>query len=153
MISVSLSVAQGFIASRSSWRTGESFSSLCWSLCRRGDFAEIQQKEMALVLMCGQPCSGKSTAAACLKEALEKRSNVPVILIDEPSLNLDRNESYQGVWAEVKVEICTSFLAIRACLFLAVLDPETFYCVRFRRHATGEEFAWTTSVCCGPSCV
>jgi protein KTI12 len=67
---------------------------------------------MALVLMCGQPCSGKSTAAACLKEALEKRSNIPVILIDEPSLNLDRNESYQGVWSEVKAEICTSLLAI-----------------------------------------
>jgi energy-coupling factor transporter ATP-binding protein EcfA2 len=56
-------------------------------------------REMALVLMCGQPCSGKSTAAACLIKALEQQHGTPVILIDEPSLNLDRNHSYQGkVW-------------------------------------------------------
>lgn len=52
---------------------------------------------MALVIICGQPCSGKSTAAACLTKALEKASNVPVILIDEPSLNLDRNSAYQDM--------------------------------------------------------
>jgi hypothetical protein len=57
------------------------------------------EREMALVLMCGQPCSGKSTAAACLIKALEQQHGTPVILIDEPSLNLDRNHSYQGkVW-------------------------------------------------------
>jgi len=52
---------------------------------------------MALVLMCGQPCSGKSTAAACLIKALEQQHGTPVILIDEPSLNLDRNHSYQDM--------------------------------------------------------
>ena len=52
---------------------------------------------MALVIICGQPCSGKSTAAACLMKALEKSSNMPVILIDEPSLNLDRTSAYQGL--------------------------------------------------------
>jgi protein KTI12 len=52
---------------------------------------------MAVVIICGQPCSGKSTAAACLTKALEKASNMPVILIDEPSLNLDRNSAYQGL--------------------------------------------------------
>jgi protein KTI12 len=52
---------------------------------------------MALVIICGQPCSGKSTAAACLSKALEKTTNMPVILIDEPSLNLDRNCAYHDM--------------------------------------------------------
>lgn len=54
---------------------------------------------MALVIICGQPCSGKSTAAACLLKALGV-TPLPVKLIDEPSLNLDRNQSYSGMPAE-----------------------------------------------------
>ncbi|XP_073393103.1 protein KTI12 homolog isoform X2 [Physcomitrium patens] len=54
-------------------------------------------RNMALVIICGQPCSGKSTAAACLMKALEKTINMPVVLIDEPSLNLDRNSAYQDM--------------------------------------------------------
>lgn len=50
------------------------------------------------MIICGQPCSGKSTAASCLSKALEKSgTNTPVILIDEPSLNLDRNCAYQDM--------------------------------------------------------
>jgi ABC-type cobalamin/Fe3+-siderophores transport system ATPase subunit len=65
----------------------------------RAQHTQFREREMALVLMCGQPCSGKSTAAACLIKALEQQHGTPVILIDEPSLNLDRNHSYQGkVW-------------------------------------------------------
>uniref|UniRef100_A0A7I4EES4 Uncharacterized protein n=1 Tax=Physcomitrium patens TaxID=3218 RepID=A0A7I4EES4_PHYPA len=52
---------------------------------------------MALVIICGQPCSGKSTAAACLMKEFEKTNNMPVVLIDEPSLNLDRNSAYQDM--------------------------------------------------------
>ncbi|KAF7062000.1 hypothetical protein CFC21_068645 [Triticum aestivum] len=56
---------------------------------------------MALVVMCGQPCSGKSEAAACLAAAL--RSSVPdvtVRVIDESSLHLGRNESYKDMVVE-----------------------------------------------------
>ncbi|CAM8912864.1 unnamed protein product [Rhodiola kirilowii] len=56
---------------------------------------------MALVVICGQPCSGKSTAALCLAEALkEVESNLTVRIIDEGSLHLDRNQSYANMPSE-----------------------------------------------------
>ncbi|KAI4328789.1 hypothetical protein L6164_021118 [Bauhinia variegata] len=56
---------------------------------------------MALVVICGQPCSGKSKAAMCLAEALkESDSKQQVRVIDEASLHLDRNESYANMPAE-----------------------------------------------------
>lgn len=58
---------------------------------------------MALVLLCGQPCSGKSTAAECLRRALESQrpsSSCNVRTIDEPSLHLDRNQSYADMPSE-----------------------------------------------------
>jgi protein KTI12 len=52
---------------------------------------------MALVVMCGQPCSGKSEAAACLTAALRSSSaDLTVRIIDESSLHLGRNDSYKG---------------------------------------------------------
>ncbi|KAI4355069.1 hypothetical protein L6164_003881 [Bauhinia variegata] len=56
---------------------------------------------MALVVICGQPCSGKSKAAICLAEALkESESKQQVRIIDEASLHLDRNQSYANMPAE-----------------------------------------------------
>ncbi|EFJ20517.1 hypothetical protein SELMODRAFT_108956 [Selaginella moellendorffii] len=56
---------------------------------------------MALVVMCGQPCSGKSAAAASLIRGLEAASLPHAVkLIDETSLGLDRNESYQDMFHE-----------------------------------------------------
>ncbi|XP_050373536.1 protein KTI12 homolog [Argentina anserina] len=56
---------------------------------------------MALVVICGQPCSGKSMAAACLAEALkESGSSHTVRVIDETSFHLDRNQSYANMPAE-----------------------------------------------------
>jgi protein KTI12 len=56
---------------------------------------------MALVVICGQPCSGKSTTALCLAEALkESGSNQTVRVIDETSFHLDRNQSYANMPAE-----------------------------------------------------
>ncbi|XP_073000228.1 protein KTI12 homolog [Typha latifolia] len=50
---------------------------------------------MALVVICGQPCSGKSTAAICLAEALQDAEAKPTVrIIDESSLHLGRNQSY-----------------------------------------------------------
>ncbi|KAK9052185.1 hypothetical protein SSX86_028813 [Deinandra increscens subsp. villosa] len=56
---------------------------------------------MALVIVCGQPSSGKSTAALCLAEALkdiEPKPNVRVI--DETSFHLDRNQTYAEMTSE-----------------------------------------------------
>lgn len=51
---------------------------------------------MALVVICGQPCSGKSTAAACLADAIQSVDDPKpsVRIIDESSLHLGRNQSY-----------------------------------------------------------
>lgn len=59
---------------------------------------------MALVVICGQPCSGKSKAALCLAESLkDSDSNPSVRIIDETSLHLDRNQSYADMVAEKNV--------------------------------------------------
>ncbi|CAK9149513.1 unnamed protein product [Ilex paraguariensis] len=56
---------------------------------------------MALVVICGQPCSGKSTAAVCLTEALKDAESKPAVrIINETSFHLDRNESYADMVAE-----------------------------------------------------
>ncbi|WCJ22130.1 hypothetical protein M5689_004231 [Euphorbia peplus] len=56
---------------------------------------------MALVVICGQPCSGKSTAAVCLEEALkESESKLTVRIVSESSLHLDRNQSYANMTVE-----------------------------------------------------
>lgn len=56
---------------------------------------------MALVVICGQPCSGKTTAAICLSEALKSsESNPTVRIIDETSFHLNRNQSYANMPSE-----------------------------------------------------
>lgn len=56
---------------------------------------------MALVVICGQPCSGKSTAAACLAEALGQTEPEPSVrTIDETSFHLSRNQSYANMTEE-----------------------------------------------------
>ncbi|XP_062111399.1 protein KTI12 homolog [Humulus lupulus] len=58
---------------------------------------------MALVVICGQPCSGKSTAALSLSEAIkqsESDSNLTVKIISETSFHLDRNQSYANMPSE-----------------------------------------------------
>lgn len=56
---------------------------------------------MALVVICGQPCSGKSKAALCLTEALEDVDPKPTVrIIDETSFHLDRNQSYADMPSE-----------------------------------------------------
>ena len=46
-----------------------------------------------LVIMCGVPCSGKSTAAAELASALSAKG-IRTTTVDEPSLHLHRNAGY-----------------------------------------------------------
>lgn len=49
---------------------------------------------MPLVVITGQPASGKSRAAAHLRALLEPHG--PVALVDEPSLHLERNQAYSS---------------------------------------------------------
>ncbi|KAE9595518.1 putative protein KTI12/L-seryl-tRNA(Sec) kinase [Lupinus albus] len=55
---------------------------------------------MALVVICGQPCSGKSKAALCLVEALKESDSKQVRVIDEAFFHLDRNQSYVNMPSE-----------------------------------------------------
>lgn len=56
---------------------------------------------MALVVICGQPCSGKSTAATFLAEALKETESQPSVrVIDETSFHLSRNQSYANMTEE-----------------------------------------------------
>lgn len=56
---------------------------------------------MALVVISGQPCSGKSTVALCLAEALkESELKQQVRIIDEACFHLDRNQSYANMPSE-----------------------------------------------------
>ncbi|CAN8293698.1 unnamed protein product [Cochlearia groenlandica] len=56
---------------------------------------------MALVVICGQPCSGKSVAAVTLAETLqESDSKQSVRIIDEASFHLDRNQNYANMPSE-----------------------------------------------------
>ena len=50
---------------------------------------------MALLVISGQPCSGKSTVAAALKHLLADKG-LEVIIINEPGLSMMRNQSYKG---------------------------------------------------------
>ncbi|KAG2438045.1 hypothetical protein HXX76_005658 [Chlamydomonas incerta] len=54
---------------------------------------------MPLVVVCGQPCSGKSTVAAKLV-TLFQEAGLTVELVDEPSLHLERNAAYTGTFNE-----------------------------------------------------
>eukprot|EP00884_Botryococcus_braunii_P019766 jgi/Botrbrau1/6473/Bobra.0034s0047.1 len=56
---------------------------------------------MALVVVCGQPSSGKSTVAADLKARFTNES-ASVLVVDEPSLYLEKNVSYKGAAQEKK---------------------------------------------------
>lgn len=49
---------------------------------------------MPLIVLSGQPCSGKSTVAATLQQLLQPSH--PVHVVDEPSLHLERNAAYQS---------------------------------------------------------
>ncbi|XP_047968398.1 protein KTI12 homolog [Salvia hispanica] len=56
---------------------------------------------MALVVICGQPCSGKSTTAAFLPEALHETECKPSVrIVDESSFHVTRNEGYANMPSE-----------------------------------------------------
>ncbi|KAK9807909.1 hypothetical protein WJX73_000523 [Symbiochloris irregularis] len=53
---------------------------------------------MALVVICGIPAAGKSKIGQAIKHTLEEKGGV--VLIDEPSLHLERQLSYRDATAE-----------------------------------------------------
>lgn len=55
---------------------------------------------MPLVLFVGIPSSGKTTCAKSLSIYLENKSKMNVLLINDESLKLDRNEAYKDSYEE-----------------------------------------------------
>ncbi|GAQ82857.1 RNA polymerase II elongator associated protein [Klebsormidium nitens] len=55
---------------------------------------------MALVVICGHPCSGKSTLARFLEEALKVAGAQTVVILGEDSLNLTKRDAYKDNNAE-----------------------------------------------------
>lgn len=53
---------------------------------------------MALVIVCGHPCSGKSRAAAQLVDLIRQQGQ-DAVAVDEDSLHLERSQSYKGTMA------------------------------------------------------
>ena len=50
---------------------------------------------MPLVMLCGQPCSGKSSTVKALAKLFEAEGQAPVV-VDESILNMGRNRAYAG---------------------------------------------------------
>lgn len=50
---------------------------------------------MPLIVLCGNPCCGKTTIANKLKEYFEKQKNMVVNLINEETLKVNKNECYK----------------------------------------------------------
>lgn len=57
---------------------------------------------MPLVVLTGQPASGKSTVAARVRALLEPAC----IVVDEPSLHLERNAAYAGAPPAHYLDVC-----------------------------------------------
>lgn len=52
---------------------------------------------MPLIILCGQPSSGKSTVARAIEKEL-KQLQKDVVVISEQTLRLDRNAAYSGAY-------------------------------------------------------
>ncbi len=82
---------------------------------------------MPLIVIVGQPCSGKSTAAGLLAR-LFRNKGLDVIVIDEPSLHVDRNEGYKSelhqFWPDLTRPVpagpCTQAVGGQSCDWMGV---------------------------------
>ena len=50
--------------------------------------------------MCGRPSTGKSTRARELKQFFEENTKMPVLMLNEESLGLDKNQAYSDTIKE-----------------------------------------------------
>lgn len=66
---------------------------------------------MPLVVLTGQPASGKSTVAARVRALLEPAC----IVVDEPSLHLERNAAYAGAPPAHYLDVCCVCVCVFVC--------------------------------------
>lgn len=94
---------------------------------------------MPLIVICGNPCCGKTFVANKLKEYFEKEKNYVVNLINEESLKLDKNESYKNsineknhrsqIKSEVEKNISDKTITIVDTLNYIKGNRYEFYCL------------------------
>lgn len=87
----------------------------------------IKKKTMPLVVLCGNPSSGKSNIAHALQEECLRRGGM-VDMVNEESLHIDRNNGYKGVlgrnigWRDLSknddTSVCLLFLLPRCPILL-----------------------------------
>ena len=73
---------------------------------------------MPLIILCGQPSSGKSTVASALERQLNQTQK-EVVVISEQTLHQDRNAAYSGMCACEKREAIDCIVAFndQSCRF------------------------------------
>lgn len=59
-------------------------------------FCRLSRPAMPLIVMCGIPCSGKTTVTKKLAAYLEKETGKKVEVINEEALNLVKQDAYRG---------------------------------------------------------
>lgn len=60
---------------------------------------------MPLIVLCGQPCSGKSAVASLIEQQLKQQEKA-VLVISEQTLHQQRNVAYQGLLDSNAPSIC-----------------------------------------------
>jgi len=92
---------------------------------------------MALIVICGLPCSGKSAVASALSQALKEATDeaTHVLVIDEPSLNLeDRNQSYMNSVCEKRTRGQLKSAVERALNKQSILILDSLNCIKGYRY-------------------
>ena len=64
---------------------------------------ETLQLAMPLVMMCGYPCSGKTTFVEKLQKHLEKMKK-NVVIVSDDSVGIDRNSTYHRLEITLRVK-------------------------------------------------
>ena len=87
---------------------------------------------MALIVICGLPCSGKSAVASALSQALKEAN---VLVIDEPSLHLeDRNQSYMNALHEKRTRGQLKSAVERALNKQSMIILDSLNCIKGYRY-------------------
>lgn len=63
---------------------------------------------MPLIILCGQPSSGKSNVASKIEAQLKKQQK-EVLVISEQTLYQDRNAAYTGTYTSLHTHLPTLF--------------------------------------------
>lgn len=73
------------------------------------DLGSSGKADMPLIVLCGQPSSGKSSVTSLIEQQLQQQDKA-VVVISEQSLHQERNLAYQGSSAYISVQTCMQLI-------------------------------------------